>query len=63
MATPESFGPRNWARLLAVRLGLDGLVPYDGADALAVPFSEAVPDVVWTQHASMKIDDRARLYA
>lgn len=31
-------------------------------DALAMPFSDGSFDVVWTQHASMNIADKARLY-
>ena len=51
------------ARMLAERTGLADRVDYRQGDALAMPFSDASFDVVWTQHASMNIADKARLFA
>lgn len=50
------------AREMARWVGLDGLLDYRTADALALPFAAASFDVVWTQHAAMNIEDKARLY-
>jgi SAM-dependent methyltransferase len=37
-------------------------VRYCQASALDLPFADATFDVVWTQHASMNIEDKSRLY-
>ena len=50
------------ATYLAGRAGLDGMVAYDCADALALPYEEASFDHAWTQHVAMNIADRPRLY-
>ena len=50
------------ARLLADRLGLSSRVSYRNGTALEMPFEDATFDIVWTQHASMNIQDKARLY-
>lgn len=49
------------SRLLAERVGM--AVDYLQGDALDLPFADASFDMVWTQHASMNIADKARLYA
>ncbi len=51
------------AAMLAGRTGLAQLLDYRHGDALAMPFEDASFDVVWTQHASMNIPDKARLAA
>lgn len=51
------------AQLLSERLGLDGRVTYRTGNALEMPFEDASFDVVWTQHASMNIADKEKLYA
>jgi SAM-dependent methyltransferase len=50
------------ATMLASRLGLDSLVSYRHGNALQMPFAEGTFDVLWTQHASMNIADKAGLY-
>jgi SAM-dependent methyltransferase len=47
---------------LTRRTGLADRVEFRHGDALALPFGEAAFDVVWTQHSSMNIDDKGRLY-
>jgi ubiquinone/menaquinone biosynthesis C-methylase UbiE len=42
------------------RAGLD--IPIHVGSALDLPFEDASFDVVWTQHASMNIEDKARMY-
>ncbi len=51
------------ASMLAARTGLGERVEFRHGDALAMPFEDASFDVVWTQHASMNIADKDRLYA
>lgn len=48
---------------LTSRVGLAGQVEIRHGDALALPFDDASFDVVWTQHASMNIEDKRRLFA
>jgi SAM-dependent methyltransferase len=50
------------ARQLADRLGLSSRVTYQHGNALDMPFEDATFDIVWTQHASMNIQAKARLY-
>jgi SAM-dependent methyltransferase len=50
------------AQEMARWVGLDRLLDYRTADALALPFAAARFDVVWTQHAAMNIADKGRLY-
>ena len=51
------------ARSLADRLGLASKVTYQQCSALDMPFDDNFFDVVWTQHAAMNIEDKARLYS
>ena len=44
------------------RLGLQGQVSFRQGNALDIPFPDASFDLVWTQHASMNIADKAKLY-
>ncbi len=48
--------------MLAERTGLGDRVAFRHGDALDMPFEDASFDLVWTQHASMNIADKARLY-
>ena len=48
---------------LTRRTGLQDLVEFRHGNALAVPFADATFDVVWTQHSSMNIDDKVKLYS
>ncbi|HKY52671.1 MAG TPA: methyltransferase domain-containing protein [Anaerolineales bacterium] len=51
------------AQSLADRLGLTSLVNYRQSSALDMPFDDNSFDVVWTQHASMNIADKVKLYS
>jgi len=51
------------ATALSRRVGLADRVSFVAGDALDLPFPAASFDVAWTQHASMNIADRPRLYA
>ncbi|CAB1078166.1 hypothetical protein D1AOALGA4SA_5930 [Olavius algarvensis Delta 1 endosymbiont] len=51
------------AEALSVRLGLNHLVSYRTGNALDMPFDDQSFDVLWTQHVSMNIDDKAQLYS
>jgi ubiquinone/menaquinone biosynthesis C-methylase UbiE len=48
---------------LAKRVNLDNLLTYRQGYATQMPFEDATFDVVWTQHASMNIADKHRLYS
>ena len=48
---------------LAKRVKLDNLLNYRQGDATQMPFEDATFDIVWTQHASMNIADKKRLYS
>jgi ubiquinone/menaquinone biosynthesis C-methylase UbiE len=48
---------------LAKRVKLDNLLTYRQGDATHIPFEDATYDVVWTQHASMNIAYKKRLYS
>jgi SAM-dependent methyltransferase len=50
------------AKMLNDRCGLTDLVTCRCADALDLPFSEAIFDVVWTQHVAMNVADRPKFY-
>lgn len=50
------------ARMLGELTGLSELVEVHRGDALELPFAAASFDLVWTQHASMNIADKPRLY-
>ena len=47
---------------LTRRTGLGDRVSFQHSDALALPFADGRFDVVWTQHSSMNVDDKERLY-
>ncbi|NQV20338.1 MAG: methyltransferase domain-containing protein [Rhodospirillales bacterium] len=51
------------AEILAGLTGLEDKLTYRHGNALDLPFEDASFDVVWTQHASMNISDRPKLYA
>jgi len=51
------------AQSLANRLGLDSQVAYLQGNALDMPFEDNSFDIVWTQHATMNIADKAKLYS
>lgn len=51
------------AQSLADRLGLTSHVTYRQGSALDMPFEDNSFDVVWTQHATMNISDKPRLYS
>ena len=57
--TPEYI---EIARDLTRRTGLDGLIRYEAASALAMPFADASFDAGLTFHVAMNIADRAGLY-
>jgi SAM-dependent methyltransferase len=50
------------AQALTEMTGLSDLVEVRQGDALDLPFPDTSFDLVWTQHASMNIADKARLY-
>ena len=52
----------NVAKMLAKRVELDNLVDYRQGDATNMPFENSSFDIVWTQHASMNIADKSKLY-
>jgi SAM-dependent methyltransferase len=51
------------ARDLNARVGLGDAIDVQVGDALDLPFPDDSFDVVWTQHVSMNIADKAGLYA
>ncbi len=51
------------ANSLAKRVKLDNLLTYRQGDATQMPFEDSTFDIVWTQHASMNIADKKRLYS
>ncbi len=57
----ESFVKTGAA--LTARLGLADRVTFHHGDALALPFTDGSFDLAWTQHATMNIADKERLYA
>jgi ubiquinone/menaquinone biosynthesis C-methylase UbiE len=50
------------ARLLDKLTGMEDLVGVRRGDALDLPFPDGSFDLVWTQHESMNIENKARLY-
>jgi ubiquinone/menaquinone biosynthesis C-methylase UbiE len=50
------------AEMLTARLGLSGRVVFRQGSALELPFGDSCFDILWTQHASMNIADKPRLY-
>lgn len=51
------------AAMLTERCGLSDRIRFKQGDALALPFPDASFDQVWTQHVTMNIADKSRLYA
>lgn len=51
------------AQMLTDRVGLNGQVTFRQGDALELPFKDEFFDCVWTQHATMNIADKEKLYA
>jgi ubiquinone/menaquinone biosynthesis C-methylase UbiE len=51
------------AQSLAFRLGLDSRVNFLQGSALDMPFEDNSFDIVWTQHATMNIADKPKLYS
>lgn len=49
-------------QLLTERVGLSEWVSFVHSDALMMPFPDSSFDAVWTQHSSMNIADKERLY-
>jgi ubiquinone/menaquinone biosynthesis C-methylase UbiE len=49
--------------MLTARTGLSEHVRFQRGNALEMPFASESFDVVWTQHSSMNIADKSRLYA
>ncbi len=49
--------------LLTERTGLSDRVTFRHGNALDMPFADASFDAAWTQHSSMNIEDKERLYA
>jgi SAM-dependent methyltransferase len=47
---------------LTARVGLSDRVRFRHGSALDIPFADASFDLVWTQHSSMNVADKARLY-
>lgn len=50
------------AQMLAERVGLSNLATYQQGDACDLPFPDASFDVVWTQHISANVPDKAAMY-
>lgn len=48
--------------MLTARTGLTDAVTFQHGSALAMPFADEEFDAVWTQHATMNIADKERLY-
>jgi len=48
--------------MLTERTGLADQVTFQQGDALDLPFADGQFDLVWTQHSSMNIADKERLY-
>jgi ubiquinone/menaquinone biosynthesis C-methylase UbiE len=51
------------AALLTDLTNLNGLVSFQRADAMNMPFADATFDVVWTQHAAQSIPDKQRFFS
>jgi SAM-dependent methyltransferase len=49
--------------MLTARCGLEPAVDFCPGDALAMPFDAGSFDVVWTQHSSMNVPGKERMYA
>jgi len=51
------------AGMLARRLGLESRVSYIHGNALDLPFEDAAFDLLWTQHTTMNVADKDKLYS
>ena len=51
------------ATMLTRRLGLEAQVSYLRGNAIDLPFEDAAFDFLWTQHVSMNIADKDKLYS
>ncbi|MCH8162329.1 MAG: methyltransferase domain-containing protein [Chloroflexi bacterium] len=51
------------AAMLSEMTGLSGLVSAVPGSALDIPFEDGSYDLVWTQNATMNIEDKARLFS
>ena len=51
------------AAMLNEMTGLSGLVSVEPGSALDMPFEDGSYDLVWTQNATMNIEDKARLFS
>ncbi|MHB8648140.1 MAG: class I SAM-dependent methyltransferase [Thermomicrobiales bacterium] len=49
--------------MLTARTGMSDRVTFRHGSALAMPFTDGSFDAIWTQHSSMNIADKERLYA
>ncbi len=49
--------------MLTTRMGLSDRVTFQHGDALTMPFADSSFDAVWTQHSTMNIENKERLYA
>lgn len=49
--------------MLTEKVGLSDLVDFQHGSALDMPFENESFDVVWTQHVTMNIEDKVRLYS
>jgi sarcosine/dimethylglycine N-methyltransferase len=49
--------------MLTARTGLQDRVSFHHGSALSMPFAAASFDVVWTEHSTMNVADKERLYA
>ncbi len=51
------------ARLLTKSVSISGTANFLNGDALRMPFKQGIFDGIWSQHCSMNIPDKARLYS
>ena len=51
------------AQMLSDRMGKNGRITFRHGNVLDIPFDEASFDVVWSQHVTMNIEDKTRMFA
>lgn len=51
------------AQMLSESMGNIGQITFRQANVLDIPFDDASYDVVWSQHVTMNIEDKARMFA